>query len=211
MCRGVLAGRWRRRLRWSPLSPERLPWLGRSRERTLLGRGWQQARKGRSQRRWPRSELAGDTATYANVLPETDLQLRATRDGFAQVLIVKSRAAATNPALGRIRLTTQTRGLSLTVDADGATAAVDSTGAVVFAAGMPTMWDSTDAVSASQQDPAKSLGGAQRSTAWAPGAAAHRSAMRVHASAGELVVEPDRAKLTAPDARYPYYIDPSWA
>src|SRR5436190_6766056 len=83
--------------------------------------------------RLPKPALAGDTATYADVLPEVDLQLRATRDGFSQVLIVRSRAAANSPALSRIRLTTHIRGLSLTVDAERS-----------IAAGTPMMWDSTE-------------------------------------------------------------------
>jgi len=67
----------------------------------------------------PKPVLAGDTAKYRGVLPDVDLQLWATRDGFSQVLIVRSRAAAENPALRRIRFTTQTKGLSLGVDAGG--------------------------------------------------------------------------------------------
>ncbi len=158
--------------------------------------------------RLPTPVLAGDTATYRGVLPEVDLQLRATRDGFSQVLIVRSRAATNNPALSRIRFTTQTRGLSLAVDAEGAITAVDRTGTVVFAAGRPMMWDSSEADA--EKDIAKTLGSG-RSSVGAPGAGAHRSAMTVQVSAGELAVTPDRTKLTAPDATYPYYIDPPWA
>jgi len=152
--------------------------------------------------RLPKPALAGDTATYADVLPEVDLQLRATRDGFSQVLIVRSRAAANSPALSRIRLTTHIRGLSLTVDAERSIAAVDPTGAVVFAAGTPMMWDSTEAASASDKDTARTLGGAERSSATALGLRSHRSAMPVRLQSRSLQALPVRQRDR--ERRFPF-------
>ena len=47
--------------------------------------------------------ISGDTATYGEVLPGVDLAVRATADGFSELLIVKTRQAASNPALARVR------------------------------------------------------------------------------------------------------------
>ncbi|WP_405799854.1 hypothetical protein [Streptomyces sp. NBC_01506] len=57
---------------------------------------------------WPRGvpapELAGDTATYRDILPAVDLRLGAMPDGFTQLLVVKTQEAATNPELTELRL-----------------------------------------------------------------------------------------------------------
>ena len=46
----------------------------------------------------PAPALAGNTATYREVLPGVDLQLRADVDGYSQVFVVKSAKAAANPS-----------------------------------------------------------------------------------------------------------------
>ncbi|MPY57781.1 LamG domain-containing protein [Streptomyces spongiae] len=92
----------------------------------------------------PAPTLDGDTATYADVLPDVDLKMRATTDGFSEVLVVNTQAAAKNPALAELRLGVDSPGLDLRATASGGLEAVDeNAGGVVFQAAKPLMWDST--------------------------------------------------------------------
>ncbi|MEU0765290.1 VCBS repeat-containing protein, partial [Streptomyces microflavus] len=45
----------------------------------------------------PKPTLKDNVATYADVLPDVDLQLKAEVEGFSQLLVVKSAQAAANP------------------------------------------------------------------------------------------------------------------
>jgi hypothetical protein len=78
---------------------------------------------------WPAAlpvpTLSGATATYADVLPGVDLQLRAQPLGFSDLLVVKSAEAARNPALRIVRLALATTGVTLRATADGGLTAVD--------------------------------------------------------------------------------------
>lgn len=51
----------------------------------------------------PVPAVAGDTATYAGVLPGVDLALKAEAEGYTEKLVVHDAKAAANPALERIR------------------------------------------------------------------------------------------------------------
>jgi hypothetical protein len=134
----------------------------------------------------PRPALAGNTATYPEVLPDVDLVVRAGVDSFSEVLVVKTRAAAANPALSRIRLLLRATGLSVRAGPDGGLVAVDASGQTVFGAAAPSMWDAT-------------LGDGPP----------HTAPMRMELGDGELVIVPDRRLLDDPDIRYPVYIDPT--
>jgi hypothetical protein len=131
----------------------------------------------------PSPVLAGDTATYPDVLPGVDMKLRLTVDGFSKVLVVKSRAAATQPALRTVRFMVAATGLEVRATADGGLVGSDGDGATVFASGAPMMWDSTAAPAA--------------------------AAMPMTLSAGLLSVTPDQGLLTDPRTTYPVFIDPS--
>jgi hypothetical protein len=91
----------------------------------------------------PKPTVASDTATYPEVLPGVDLVLRATADGFIQVLVVKSAAAAANPALREIAYPVSGRGVTLAENGQGGFTATDPAGAVVVQSGGAAMWDST--------------------------------------------------------------------
>ncbi|GAA1551687.1 hypothetical protein GCM10009789_01800 [Kribbella sancticallisti] len=156
-----------------------------------LGKDKKQVRMG-WRGRLPRPVLAGDTATYPNVLPGVDLRIRVEATGFQHVLIVKQREAAKNPALKRLRFPISGTGLQVTTKPDGTTVAADSAGKALFAAGRAVMWDSaTD--------------GPQQETR------PKHADIPTTKSAQDLVIEPDQKLLTAPTARYPVYIDPSWS
>jgi hypothetical protein len=135
----------------------------------------------------PRPVLQADVATYREVLPGVDLQMRAEPEGFAQVLVVKNRAAALSPALRELRFPLRGEGLTISSKADGTTVATDRKGKAVFSSGRATMWES--------------------GTATARG----HAQLPVKLSAGVLTVVPDQQLMTGPATKFPLYIDPSWA
>lgn len=54
--------------------------------------------------RLPEPTLNGATATYSEVLDGVDLELTATAEGYREVLVVKTAAAAVNPELEQVEL-----------------------------------------------------------------------------------------------------------
>jgi len=126
--------------------------------------------------------LSGATATYPNVLPGVDLEMRAGFDGYTQHLVVKDAAAAKQPALRRIRLGLSTRDVKLTRTSKGGLEARDAKGRVLFAAPPSTMWDS---------------GGKSARV----GVALER---------GALLLSPDTAMLRGSKTRFPVTIDPAF-
>ncbi|WP_329456286.1 LamG-like jellyroll fold domain-containing protein [Streptomyces sp. NBC_01497] len=167
----------------------------------------------------PAPTLSGSEATYASVLPDVDLIVSALPDGFSENLVVKTREAALDPDLATVRFPVQTSGLTLTPDADGGVALVDSAGRPEFTTGTALMWDSTPA---SSDDPTMS-GAAARSAATrdeasasdapgdatdGPGPGAKTAVMGVSASGDTLSVSPDRSFLSAPGTTYPVVLDP---
>ncbi|MDX3645656.1 LamG domain-containing protein, partial [Streptomyces sp. MB09-02B] len=93
----------------------------------------------------PAPELDGATATYRDVLPDVDLRMGAQEDGFTQLLVVNSAAAAASPTLAELRLRLAADGMEVEQTEGGGLAAVDKgAGTAVFEAPMPQMWDSGD-------------------------------------------------------------------
>ncbi len=143
----------------------------------------------------PRPALEGDTAVYGDVLPGVDLRVRATVDGFTQLLVLKDRRAAAT--LHRITYGMATKGLTIREGADGTTTAVDERGAVHFSSGTPLMWDTP------QQAQAAGV------SATSGPAGPNQKAMGLEVAAGSLTVIPDRALLET--GNYPLYLDPSYS
>ncbi|GIJ64209.1 hypothetical protein Vau01_117250 [Virgisporangium aurantiacum] len=131
----------------------------------------------------PAPVLADDTATYPEVLPGVDLKVRLTVDGFSKVLVVKSRAAATQPALRTVRFTVAAKGLGIRATPDRGLVVSDVDGATVAESGAPMMWDSA-AVPVS-------------------------ATMPMTLTEGVLSVTPDQSLLTGPGTTYPVFVDPS--
>lgn len=145
----------------------------------------------------PAPVLDGDTASYPEVLPGVDLTLRAGVNGVSQVLVVKTSAAAGNPALARLRLAIAATGLTVGVDAAGNVTATDTAGETVFQAPAATMWDSSG------------TGLTAREQVSGPASGARVAAVRSTVDAGGITLVPDAALLADSDATYPLFIDPS--
>ncbi|MER6780100.1 MULTISPECIES: FG-GAP-like repeat-containing protein [unclassified Streptomyces] len=168
----------------------------------------------------PKPTLAGNVATYANVLPDVDLQLKAEIEGFSQLLIVKTAAAAKHPDLATLRFKLDTVGLNVSTDGtSGLIKAVNPAGQDVFTASAPMMWDST--TTAGSASAAKSTGARAQvaaegtppapSDVFVPPSGAKDAQMPTTVSGGTLEIKPDQALLTGAATKYPVYIDPSVA
>src|SRR6266545_2715364 len=92
----------------------------------------------------PAPVLHAETATYPDVLPGVDLLVRAEVGGFSELLVVKTREAAANPALTAVSFTTVTRGLTLKPGQGGSVSAVDAHGNAVFGADLLHSWICSD-------------------------------------------------------------------
>jgi hypothetical protein len=137
----------------------------------------------------PAPVVRRDTATYPEVFPGVDLVLRATRQGYAETVVVKTREAGTNPAVRAMRFGLAGDGLTARLNKDGTLDAVDRSGAVVWASPAPSVWDRSGPVRAPQSRTAQG-----------------RFAM----DGGVLTVVAPTAFLDDPAAVYPVAIDPDW-
>lgn len=104
--------------------------------------------------RWPTAlptpTLSGDTATYADVAPATDITMRALRTGYEQHVVLKDRPRGA-PVF---RLPLTLAGLDVSKTVSGSLEFTDAGGVVVGRAEAPRMWGA--AVDASSGDPARS-------------------------------------------------------
>jgi hypothetical protein len=169
---------------------------------------------------WPSAlpvpTVDGSTAVYANVLPEVDLRVTATATGFQPVLVVRSRAAAANPALSRIRV--QVGGdVVARSTSPGRVRFANRAGATVAVTDPALMWDSTvNPGSGGEVLPGVDLAALRAnppaalvSTADGPGATAVTGAVGVVADASNgLVLTPDAAMLGGAGTTFPLFIDP---
>ncbi|MEU4626869.1 LamG-like jellyroll fold domain-containing protein [Actinoplanes sp. NPDC023801] len=161
----------------------------------------------------PKPTVGGDTATYAEVLPDVDLVVRATPEGFSHVLKVNTAAAAADPKLSAITFDLGGQA-QMRQTRDGSLQAVAGN-VVVASAEVPTMWDSrtAPAASASARTLSSTGGGGMsedKSTAVGPSDAAMVSEVASSVNGtGDLVLKPDSALVKA--ATFPLYIDPHWA
>ncbi|MFF5447191.1 FG-GAP-like repeat-containing protein [Streptomyces sp. NPDC012888] len=177
---------------------------------------------------WPKAlptpTLAENVATYAEVLPGVDLQLKAEVEGFSQLLVVKTAEAAKNPELATLKYKLDTVGLDVSTDAEtGSVSAVNPAGQTVFTSPSPLMWDSTTASSgtAPAARTAFAAAAAAETTttgetpppaeAFDPAPGAKDAQMPTTVTGDTLEIKPDQALLTGAATQYPVYIDPSWA
>lgn len=168
----------------------------------------------------PAPTMDGNVATYAEVLPGVDLQLKAEVEGFSQLLVVKTATAAGNPELASLKYKLDTVGLSVSTDTEtGSVTAINPAGETVFTSPSPLMWDSTSISSEGTAPAARTT--ARTATAagatetpgdlFEPAPGAKDAQMPTTVSGDTLEIKPDQALLTGANTAYPVYIDPSWA
>lgn len=162
--------------------------------------------------------LAGDTATYAEVFPGVDLKLSATPEGYRQVYVVKTRAAAANPALQKLtHNSTGVNGRLVRRTAGGAVFVDQATGVGVFSTARAMMWDSSGSPeegvaakpTAREAQIAEGVLGATEDEPAAPSPGDAVAEMPVVVAAGALEVTPSQSFLDDPDTVFPVFIDPS--
>jgi hypothetical protein len=144
----------------------------------------------------PQPTLNGEVATYPEVLPGVDLQLRADVEGFAQLLVVKNAEAAKDPRLKKLNFPIRADGLTPKKDSAGNVDFVDGQGREKFSSPTPSMWDDP-AQSATREDRPHTRGGA-----------GHQKSVPINVTASQISVTPDSGILTNPDTVFPVYIDP---
>ncbi|MFH8725554.1 FG-GAP repeat domain-containing protein [Streptomyces termitum] len=161
----------------------------------------------------PAPVIEGDTATYREVLPGVDLQLRAGNSGFGQLLVVKTPQAAANPALRTVRMSMAADGLAVSADADGNLTAVNPAGQEVFTAPTPRMWDSSKAAAPAAAGQARALAAAATppTDAFEPGYGAKEAPLGLSVTRDALSLRPDQSLLTGKDTTYPVFIDPTFS
>ncbi|RNG22322.1 LamG-like jellyroll fold domain-containing protein [Streptomyces botrytidirepellens] len=160
----------------------------------------------------PKPLIDGPTATYPDVLPGVDLKVTASAEGFSHVLVVKNAEAAENPDLAGLELPVDTGSLTLRKTKDGGLEARDgSSGATIFEAPAPMMWDSRPSAQSSaapSASPAPSPSGLGPGDAVAPPDGSQVADVTVEVSEDTMTLRPDAGLLTGEDTVYPVYIDP---
>ena len=144
----------------------------------------------------PAPRIDGATATYADVLPDVDLQLTAAADGMHEVVVVHTANAAANPALATLHIGVE--GASVFSNSDGSTTAVvegESNGGITTSdlrSNAPQAWDSSDRESGPE----------------GPGGLA--GALPVPVATSDDGIALDVASVVDSGVTYPLYIDPDW-
>ncbi|MFI9646309.1 LamG-like jellyroll fold domain-containing protein [Streptomyces sp. NPDC052040] len=180
----------------------------------------------------PEPRIDGDTATYADVLPDVDLKLTALSTGYTSVLVVKTAQAAKSPALAHIRMTVSDRGLDVSPTSDGGFIARDGEGTPVFESPAGRMWDSagdetattgtgtgtgnsistqlarsapmTEAMDTALLPAAEG----EPAAADAPGSGDATAELPLKVTGSTIEITPDPALLHGTDTVFPLYIDP---
>ncbi|OKK18662.1 hypothetical protein AMK09_17160 [Streptomyces sp. CB02488] len=162
----------------------------------------------------PEPAIDGATATYANVMAGVDLELTATAEGYHEVLVVKSAAAAASPELEQVSLSASGEGLRVVPGAGGGLRAVDENGNTVFKGPAGQMWDSAGSQQTVSQsarvtavdDPQDPAGGGNTTQ---PGVGDSTAVLPVHVDGEAVSVTPDLGLLRGTETVYPVRIDPS--
>ncbi|WP_037571482.1 FG-GAP repeat domain-containing protein [Phaeacidiphilus oryzae] len=168
---------------------------------------------------WPTTlpvpTVTGATALYPDVLPDTDLSVTANaQGGFTDTIIVRTAAAAQNPALSTLTFSTTTDGMTLGADSAGNLTGTTPDGAVALHSPAPLMWDSSSTSQASTTRSAflaaTSDTTSDSTDAPAPAPGDQVAPVAVHVDSGTLQLTPDQGLLTGSSTTYPVYIDPSY-
>ncbi|MEU7583922.1 LamG-like jellyroll fold domain-containing protein [Streptomyces sp. NPDC041068] len=157
----------------------------------------------------PEPSVQGSTAVYASVLPDVDLAVTVSSDGFTYHLVVHSREAAANAELKSVKFPVTTKGLSSRATSEGSAAFVDAGGRPVVNSGAALMWDSAAAPTpASPAKVARSSAVTPTADALSAGAGSRTEVMDVTIADDALTVVPDQQFLTDEKRVFPVVLDP---
>ncbi len=154
----------------------------------------------------PEPVLDGVRATYPEVLPGIDLAVEATRTGFEQFVVVKSRDAVAR--VSELSLPLSGKSLaSHTRDATGALVLKNKSGRTIATSPTPQMWDArvgTDGETPARRADVKTVVKKRAARAASPG----RSAT---APGVDVTLTPDLTWIKDPATAFPVTIDPQIA
>lgn len=137
----------------------------------------------------PKPSVKGTTATYANVTPGADVTVQATRTGFEENVILKSR-----PKAGySVTIPVSAKGLTAKQRKNGSITFTDAHHKVAGTIPAPVMWDA--------QVDAKSLEHPHRARV--------KMTMSQSGDTVNLTLTPDARFLADPNTQYPVTVDPS--
>ncbi|MFG2062530.1 LamG domain-containing protein [Micromonospora sp. NPDC048871] len=158
----------------------------------------------------PAPVVDGNMATYREVVPGVDLAVQATRTGFTHVLVVKTAAAAADPAVQRIRFDLGGDATAVRLPDGSLQARLAGT---MFANAAPAvMWNSADDTGGLTAGRAGESPSESGSTVDGPGVAAQTARVETALTdGGELVLTPDAQMLADDSANFPIFIDPAWS
>ncbi|MDH6578717.1 hypothetical protein P3T29_004390 [Kitasatospora sp. MAP5-34] len=164
--------------------------------------------------------------------PDTTLKVTATKfGGLSTVIILKTAAAAANPALKKLHFGTTTNGVTVKADAANNITAAAADGTTLWHAPAPQMWDSTPSTTSPVQAQARSAPRTAKaaakssrlsrssaadsgssphaeSTADGPGTGARVAVMPVQTDATGINLSTDQDILSKGTG--PWFIDPAW-
>ncbi|WP_285752055.1 LamG-like jellyroll fold domain-containing protein [Lentzea sp. NBRC 105346] len=142
----------------------------------------------------PAVRISGSTATYPEILPGVDLELKAALTGFSQSLVVKTPEAARNPKLTKVTFKSHTKNVTISKTTTPSAASdqpraeslvvTNAAGQQVFGGDASTMVDSS-------QD-------------------TRRAVMAVEVGSNTVSITPNQAFLADPSTRYPVRLDPDY-
>lgn len=161
----------------------------------------------------PPPSLRDATAVYESVLPQVNLHVTATAEGFTHAVEVLTPEAAALPEVRRLRYRMGGDARVEPVDGDGLRV-VDANGQTFAVSRSASMWDSSnDPASAGEVLPAARVAraaaaGPEPATAQGPAETSQRRPVGVAMTGDELVVTADERMLTDPAVRWPIFIDP---
>lgn len=142
----------------------------------------------------PAPTLEGNSATYAEVLPDVDLRLTATATGMAEVLVIKNAEAAINPNLAAVEFSINDGSLTTTVQPGGTAVTKAPDGSTQLVATAASWWDSST--------PGTTAGG--------PGGLGVPLPASATVTDTNITVDA-AAATTKPDVAYPIYVDPPFS
>ncbi|MFD0350090.1 hypothetical protein ACFQ0M_36820 [Kitasatospora aburaviensis] len=156
----------------------------------------------------PAPVLTGNGALFRDVAPDTDLQVNASKwGGYTTVVVLRTPAAAANPAVRTLVFPTTTKGLELGKNAEGALTA-SAGGEAVFTAPTPQMWSAKEARTpaaraAAKSAAAESFAGSAPRAQGAPKAAAEAPAAGQPGAGAATRTAPDSPAPPPAPARSP--------